>query len=251
MMKPIIAIPSRLAATRFPNKPMALVGGVPMVLKIFKQAQEADIAPVIVAAGDKEIYTLIKDNGGEAVLTDPDLPSGTDRVAAAVDQYDQDKKYNVVINLQGDLAIFNSDVLKACLHGFEYDRENFYDIATVCTLIKDKALIDDPNTAKAVITFNENQSSSIYKTGRALYFTRSTCPYGDGEFYQHLGVYAYRRNSLQKFINLPPSQLELREKLEQLRGLEAGFNFAITLVDHQPLEVNTLEDLVKINNKLR
>ncbi|MGV3278995.1 3-deoxy-manno-octulosonate cytidylyltransferase [Rickettsiales bacterium LUAb2] len=237
---PIIIIPARMGATRFPGKPLKLINDLPMVIKILKQAESTKLAKVLVAAGDQEIYDCVKEYGGEAILTDPNLPSGTDRVAAAIDLFDPSHNYNIIVNLQGDLAVFENEVIESSLLGLKNNPE--YDISTVCTLIKEKRLINDPNTVKAVIAFTEAN-----KYGTGLYFTRSTCPSGEGNLYQHLGVYAYKREALQKFVTLPVSELETRERLEQLRGLEAGLKFIVNVVNSAPLEVNTPEDLEYIS----
>ena len=233
-MNPLIMIPARMAATRLPNKPLALIGGVPMIVRAYRQA-EASGLPVVVAAGDAEIVAAIEAEGGRAILTDPDLPSGSDRIRAAVDAIDPEGDFDAVINVQGDMPFASPGLATACaaiLHG-----EPDCDIATL--VAPESALSDrtNPDVVKAVLALGENQHQ-----GRALYFTRSTL-YGDAPIWRHIGVYGYRRAALERFCDAPPSPLETREKLEQLRAMEGGMQIWARVIDAAPLSVDNPADL--------
>ena len=233
-MNPLIVIPARMAATRLPNKPLADIGGKPMIVRALEGAAGAGL-PVLVAAGDPEIVEAVQAAGGRAVLTHPDLPSGSDRIRAAVDMADPDRRHDVVINLQGDMPFVTSDVPLACADLMA--REPDCDIAT---LVAPEASVDDrsnPDVVKAVLALNEDGRS-----GRALYFTRSTL-YGDAPIWRHIGIYGYRRASLDRFCAAPPSPLERREKLEQLRALEMGLSIWAAVIDAAPLSVDNPSDL--------
>lgn len=235
--KPLIVIPARLAATRLPNKPLAMIGDAPMIVHVWKRAMEANIAPVIVACDAQEIADAIAKVGGVAILTDPDLPSGSDRVWEAVQAYDPDEKYNVIVNLQGDLPTFKPNLLPLLMQALE--RPNA-DIATlVAPIVRDEEH-ENPSVVKAVIS----------SSGTALYFTRAAVPTGEGPRYHHIGVYAYMRSALKKFVSLAPSELEKREKLEQLRALENGLHIEVAVVDTVPLGVDTPADLERAREEL-
>tara|TARA_Y100001936_G_scaffold254163_1_gene326086 strand:- start:1533 stop:2180 length:648 start_codon:yes stop_codon:yes gene_type:complete len=206
-----------------------------MIVHVMDRAKEADVGQVIVACGEKDIADAVTGAGGDAVLTDPDLPSGSDRVFQALQQFDPNCDFDVVVNLQGDLPAIDPQMIRAVLDPLG---ESDVDIATLATLIDDDAERDDPNVVKAVVGFSEGSS-----TGRALYFSRSPVPHGDGSHYHHIGIYAFRRSALQKFVSLPESNLEKREKLEQLRALEAGMRIDVSLVDTVPDGVDTPADL--------
>jgi 3-deoxy-manno-octulosonate cytidylyltransferase (CMP-KDO synthetase) len=232
---PIVIIPARLAASRLPGKPLADIGGLPMIVRVLRQAEAAGVGPVAVAAGDPEIVDIVKAAGGRAVLTDAALPSGSDRMLAALAVLDPDVRHDIVVNLQGDMAFFGPEVVRApvALLG----AEPACDIATLVAAERspaDRANVDVP---KAVLAMAPDG-----RTGRALYFTRSTL-YGDGPVWLHIGVYAYRRTALARFAAAPPSVLERREKLEQLRALELGLRIDAAVVDAFPLEVNNAADL--------
>ena len=234
-MNPIVLIPTRMAATRLPGKPLAQIGGVPMILRAFRQAQAAGVAPVAVAAGDQEIVDLIESEGGRAVLTDPDLPSGSDRILAALAVLDPQGRHDAVINLQGDMPFVAPSVIEACAELLSSQPD--CDIATV---VAPEASLDDrsnPDVVKAVLSLQQDGRS-----GRALYFTRSTL-YGDGPVWRHIGIYGYRRPALEQFNAAPPSPLERREKLEQLRALELGLSLWATVVEAAPISVDNPADL--------
>ncbi|MFZ4125792.1 MAG: 3-deoxy-manno-octulosonate cytidylyltransferase [Rickettsiales bacterium] len=229
-IRPLIVIPARLAATRLPQKPMAMIGDVPMIVHVWRRAVEAAIAPVIVACDAPEIATAVSAAGGKAVLTDPHHPSGSDRVWEAVQRFDAKGEYNVIINLQGDLPTLDPALLPVLLAALATPNT---DIATLAAPINREEEHTNSSVVKAIIA----------QSGRALYFTRTSAPYGDGPRYHHIGIYAYTRAALEKFVALPPSPLEVREKLEQLRALENGLQIAVAVVDTVPLGVDTPDDL--------
>ncbi|MBN9544512.1 MAG: 3-deoxy-manno-octulosonate cytidylyltransferase [Alphaproteobacteria bacterium] len=236
-MNPILLIPARLASTRLPAKPLADIGGVPMIVRVLRQAEAAGLGPVAVAAGEAEITAAVKAAGGQAVLTDPDLPSGSDRIYAALEKLDPERRHDVVINLQGDLPALDPAQIRAVAAALG---DSGADIATLAAEIVDPAERDNPSVVKAVVAWERDG-----RRGRALYFTRATAPTGDGPLFHHVGIYAYRRDALTRFVGLPPSPLELREKLEQLRALEANMSIAVARVDSVPLSVDTPADLAK------
>ena len=234
-MNPILLIPARLASTRLPAKPLADIGGVPMIVRVLRQAEAAGLGPVAVAAGEAEIAAAVQAAGGQAVLTDPGLPSGSDRIYAALEKLDPDRRHDVVINLQGDLPALDPAQIRAVAAALA---DSGADIATLAAEIVDPAERDNPSVVKAVVAWDAAE-----RLGRALYFTRSPAPAGPGTLWHHVGLYAFRRAALARFVALPPSALERREKLEQLRALEAGMTIAVARVDEPPLSVDTPEDL--------
>jgi 3-deoxy-manno-octulosonate cytidylyltransferase (CMP-KDO synthetase) len=236
-MNPILVIPARLASTRLPAKPLADIGGEPMIVRVLRQAEAAGLGPVIVAAGEQEIVVAVEAAGGRAVLTDPDLASGSDRVHAALEKLDPQRAHDVVVNLQGDLPALDPAQIRAVADALV---QSGADIATLAAEITDPSERDNPSVVKAVVAWERNG-----QLGRALYFTRATAPGGDGPLFHHVGIYAYRRDALARFVGLPPSPLELREKLEQLRALEANMSIAVARVDSVPLSVDTPADLAK------
>jgi len=236
-MKPILLIPARMASTRLPHKPLADIGGVPMIVRVWARAVAAGLGPVVVAAGEPEIVAAVEKAGGQAVLTDPELPSGSDRIWAALNQVDRANEHDVVVNLQGDLPALDPDQLKTVVTAL--DRSSA-DIATLAAPIDNEVDAVNPAVVKAVVAWDADE-----RLGRALYFTRATAPTGDGTLYHHVGLYAYRREALESFVALPPSPLEEREKLEQLRALEAGMSIWVARVDEAPMSVDTPADLEK------
>lgn len=232
-MRPVIIIPSRLGSTRLPNKPLADICGLPMIVQVYNRALEADIADIYVAAAEQEIIDAVQDNGGKAILTDPNLPSGSDRIAQALNRIDGD--YDAVINLQGDLPTIEPhcvrEVYQPLLDGAE--------MSTLACKISDEDERTNPNIVKAVVGW-ENETY-----GKALYFTRATAPYGEGDLYHHIGIYGYRADTLKKFVSLPPSPLEIREKLEQLRALENNIAIDVVATNTIPLGVDVESDLIK------
>jgi 3-deoxy-manno-octulosonate cytidylyltransferase (CMP-KDO synthetase) len=234
-MKPIILIPARLASTRLPKKPLADIAGVPMIVRVWRQAVAAGIGPVVVAAAEPEIATAVEAAGGRAVLTDPALPSGSDRIFQALQAFDPAGTHDVVVNLQGDLPALDPQAIRDVVAALAAAGA---DIATLAAEIDDPADFDNPNVVKPVVVWDVGSVR-----GRALYFTRARAPAGEGPLFHHIGIYAYKREALARFVNLPPSQLELREKLEQLRALEAGMTIAVARVEKVPLSVDTPADL--------
>lgn len=242
MTQPIIVIPARMASTRLPGKPLAEIGGVPMIVRVWQQAIAAGLGRVVVAAAENEIVEVIRDAGGEAVLTAPHLPSGTDRVHAALEALDPHGQHDIVINLQGDLPAIDPAVIRAAAGPLA---PTGADLATLCAEIEDEAEAENPSVVKPVVVWDTTGDR-----GRALYFSRARVPHGDGPCYHHIGIYAFRRAALSRFVALPPSPLEQREKLEQLRALEAGMTIAIARVAAVPLSVDTEADLAKARHLL-
>jgi 3-deoxy-manno-octulosonate cytidylyltransferase (CMP-KDO synthetase) len=232
-MKPVILIPARMAATRLPGKPLADIAGVPMIVRVLRQAERASIGPVAVAAGDPEIVQAVEAAGGRAILTDPNLPSGSDRILAALNAMGGD--HDVVINLQGDMPFVEERVLIACAALLA--NQPTCDIATVVAPEASPADRGNPDVVKAVLALKDGDQA-----GRALYFTRSTL-YGDGPVWRHIGIYGYRRAALEAFNAAAPSPLEQREKLEQLRGLELGLSYWAAIAEAAPISVDNPADL--------
>ena len=234
-MNPIVVIPSRMAATRLPGKPLADIHGRPMIVHVLDRGREAGIGPVAVACADAEIVAAVRAAGGTAVLTDPALPRGTDRVHAALTALDPDQRYDVVVNLQGDLPTIPPDYLSAVLAPLA---DPAFDIGTLAALIttpEERALSSVPKVACA---FAEGQA-----VAPALYFSRVAIPWGEGPLWHHIGIYAFRREALERFVALPESPLERRESLEQLRALEAGMRIGCARVAFAPFGVDTQADL--------
>jgi 3-deoxy-manno-octulosonate cytidylyltransferase (CMP-KDO synthetase) len=235
-MRPIVIIPARMAASRLPGKPLADIGGLPLIVRVLRRAEAAGVGPVVVAAGDTEIVQAVEAAGGRAVLTDPALPSGSDRVLAALHAVDPAGAHDVAINLQGDIPFFDPAMVQACAGLL--DREPTCDISTMIVRETGPEQRADPDTPKAVVAVAPGATS-----GRALYFTRSTL-YGAGPVWRHIGIYGYRRAALERFCAAPPSPLEQREKLEQLRALELGLSIWAAVTLAAPIEVNNPADLV-------
>ncbi|MBV1703354.1 MAG: 3-deoxy-manno-octulosonate cytidylyltransferase [Hyphomicrobiales bacterium] len=233
-MRPVLVIPARLAATRLPGKPLAMIGDAPMIVHVWRRAIEAGIGPVLVACDRPAIADVIEAAGGRAVLTDPDLASGGDRVRAALDAVDSGRVHDVVVNVQGDLPTISPAAIRAALLPLA---DPAVDIATIAAEIRRDEERDDPNVVKVVGT------AVAPGRLRALYFTRAIAPHGPGPLFHHIGLYAFRRAALDRFFGLPPSELERRERLEQLRALEAGMRIDVQLVDEVPLGVDSPADL--------
>jgi 3-deoxy-manno-octulosonate cytidylyltransferase (CMP-KDO synthetase) len=234
-IEPIVIIPARMGAQRLPGKPLAEIGGVCMIVRVARQAAHAGVGPVVVAAGEAEIVEACRAAGVDSVLTDPDLPSGSDRIMAALEMVDPTGRHDAVINLQGDMPFVEAATVQACEHLLR--GEASCDIATVVAAETSPADRNNPDVVKAVLTLTPGRPG-----GRALYFTRSTL-YGEGPVWRHVGVYGYRREALARFTAAPPSLLERREKLEQLRALELGLSIWAAVVDHAPLSVDSPADL--------
>ena len=234
-MPALIVIPARLAATRLPNKPLAMIGDAPMIVHVWRRAVKADAGPVIVACGDQPIADAITAAGGTAILTDPALPSGSDRVHAAAEAYDPAGKFDVVVNVQGDLPTLEPVLVAASVTPLA---DSAIDIATVVARITIPEELNDQAVVKAALSLQPGA-----KIGPALYFSRNLIPSGPGDHYHHIGIYAFRRAALRRFVTLKPTILELRERLEQLRAIENGMRMAAALVDTIPLGVDTPSDL--------
>ncbi len=258
---PIIIIPARLASVRLPRKPLAIIDNVPMIVHSMRRAQESAITDKIVIACDsEEIAQVVIEHGGEAVLTDPDLPSGSDRVWAALQIIDAQEQHDIVINLQGDMPTLAPTAMADILQPFA---DKTVDITTLAAVMADIEQGSNPNIVKVVISdgnynisagdfadsansdnrLNHNKLGNI---GRAIYFSRSSIPYGANCLYQHVGVYAYRRCALRQFVELPQSKLEKIERLEQLRALEAGMHIAVSIIDSAPIGVDTDAQLQQV-----
>ncbi len=239
-MNPIILIPARMASTRLPDKPLALIGALPMIVHVLRRAEEAGIGRVVVACDGEAIATAVTNAGGEAVITDPGLPSGSDRIYQALQKIDAQKKYDIIINMQGDMPTLDPAVIVKLL---ELMKDGQVDIATLAAPIRDESELTDPAVVKPVIAFKEEG-----KTGRALDFNRENV---SGNAYHHIGLYGYTRVALEKFVALPPSENEKSRKLEQMRALDNGMRIDITIVDTVPLGVDTPETLEKARRALR
>jgi len=229
-LNPIVIIPARMASTRLPGKPLALIGGVPMIVRVWERATASFPGPVVVACDGVAIAEAVERAGGRAVLTDPDLPSGSDRIYAALGQADPQKKHDIIVNIQGDMPTLDLALVGqvvALMHRPEVA------IGTLAALISEAREVHDPAVVKVAVA----------ESGRALYFSRATIPHGEGPCYHHIGIYAYRRTALEQFVALPPSPLEKREKLEQLRALEAGMRIDVGITRAVPLGVDTPETL--------
>ena len=234
MANPIVLIPARMNATRLAGKPLADIHGAPMIVHVWRRAVEADVGPVWVATDDPRVMEAVASAGGRAIMTRSDHPSGSDRIFEALGAVDADGAHDVVVNVQGDLPTIEPSIVRACLAPLA---ERAVDIATLATPITREQEKDDPNVVKVVAT--ELDPTRL----RALYFTRARAPWGEGRLLHHIGLYAYRRDALRRFVASLPSPLERREKLEQLRALEAGMRIDVALVDTAPLGVDAPEDL--------
>jgi 3-deoxy-manno-octulosonate cytidylyltransferase (CMP-KDO synthetase) len=237
MARPLIVIPARLGATRLPRKPLADIAGEPMIVHVWRRAMAAEAGDVLVATDAPEIAAAIEAVGGRAVMTRADHQSGSDRVFEAVEAVDPARQSEFVVNVQGDQPLVEPSLIRDCLSPLA---DPAVDIGTLAVIIAEPSDAIEPSVVKVVGT------PSGPDTQRALYFTRSPAPYGGGPLYHHIGIYAYRRKALARFVSLPPSPLEMREKLEQLRALEAGMRIDVKRVDVMPMSVDTPADLEKV-----
>jgi len=242
-VQPIILIPARMAATRLPGKPLADIHGRPMIAHVLDRAREAGIGPVAVAAGEPEIVAAARAAGAQAVLVAEDVPSGTDRIHRALLALDPAGRHDVVVNLQGDFPTIAPETLRAVLEPLA---DPAVDIGTLVCPIADEHEANTSSFVKAACAF-----ANEARVAPALYFSRLPIPWGDGPRWHHIGVYAYRRAALERFVALPASPLETREKLEQLRALEAGMRIAAARVEHGPFGVDTPEDLERARRMLK
>jgi len=231
----LVLIPARMAATRLPGKPLLDIAGLPMIIHVLRRAEAAQIGRVAVATDTPEIAAAVTSHGGEAVMTRTDHPSGSDRIYEALGKVDPGGEAEIVVNLQGDFPTIRPDNIRSVLGPLA---DPAVDIATLAAQIHTEEEDANPNVVKVI-----GSPISAHRL-RALYFTRATAPWGEGPRYHHIGLYAYRRAALQRFVGLAPSALERREKLEQLRAIEAGMRIDVTLVDTVPRGVDTPADLV-------
>jgi len=241
-LRPVILIPARMGATRLPNKPLLDIAGQPMIVRVWQQARDSGIEDIVVACDDARIADAVAKAGGKAVITRADHPSGSDRIHEALQQIDAGRRFDIVINLQGDMPLLEARVIRQLC---DIMRDKNVDIGTLVSPIMNVAERNDPAVVKAVISLNGTDR------GRALYFTRAASPTGEGPLYHHIGIYAYRRMALEKFVSLPPSPLEKQERLEQLRALEAGMRIDAGIVSAlpRPLGVDTQEHLEAARRK--
>lgn len=233
-LRPVIVIPARMAASRLPGKPLAEIAGLPMIVQVWKRAMESGIGPVLVAADSPEIVAAVEKAGGQAVLTNPDHPSGSDRIFEAIEKFDPAGQHDIIVNVQGDLPTLDPAIIVEALKPLD---DSAVDISTLVAVITR----EEEKTASQVVKAVASPVSGARH--RALYFTRATAPWGEGPLFHHIGLYVYRRAALKRFVSLPPSPLEKREKLEQLRALEAGMRIDLMVVDTVPLGVDTPEEL--------
>jgi 3-deoxy-manno-octulosonate cytidylyltransferase (CMP-KDO synthetase) len=236
---PIVLIPARLAARRLPGKPLADIAGTPMIVHVWRRAVAAEVGPVVVACGDRAIADAVETAGGRAVMTDPRQPTGSDRIHQAIEQIDPGRAHDAVINVQGDLPLLDPAAVRAAVAGLA-DPE--IDIATLAAVIEDEAALADTSVNKVVAGFADPT-----RPARALYFSKAIVPWGPGPYYEHIGLYAYRRAALERFVGLPRGVLEEREHLEQLRALEVGMRISVSLIEAARLgvQVDTPADLAR------
>ena len=243
-LSPVIIIPARMAASRLPGKPLADIAGKPMIQHVLERAMAADIAPVWVATDDDAIIEAVRAAGGNAMKTRADHPSGSDRTFEAVERIDPDRQFDVILNLQGDLPELDPMIPATLLATAARSRAA---LSTLVTAADDKEAAR-PQIVKAVVSWQDGTSDP--RIGTALYFSRAPVPTGDAPKYHHIGVYGWRREALARFVELPPSPLEMAEKLEQLRALEAGMNVAVAEIDAAPAGVDTEDDLAATRHRL-
>ncbi|MBI1651247.1 3-deoxy-manno-octulosonate cytidylyltransferase [Hyphomicrobium sulfonivorans] len=239
----LIVIPARMQATRLPGKPMLDIAGAPMIVQVWRRAMAANTGRVVVATDADEILRAVQAAGGEAVMTRTDHASGSDRIHEAVESIDPAGRIDTIVNLQGDLPTLEPHLISACVAPLT---NASVDIATLAAEITEPEERTNPNVVKVVGSPVDASATHL----RALYFTRATAPHGEGPLYHHIGIYAYRRPALSRFVSLQPSPLEQREKLEQLRALEAGMRIDVTVVDTVPLGVDTPADLERARRLL-
>ncbi|MBB5073400.1 3-deoxy-manno-octulosonate cytidylyltransferase (CMP-KDO synthetase) [Bartonella callosciuri] len=240
-LEPIILIPARMGSTRLPQKALAEIAGKPMIVHVAEQAKKAAIGRTLIATDHNAIAKAVTTYGHECIITRDDHKSGSDRIYEALTRIDPEQRYNAILNVQGDLPTITPCEIISTLQVLE---NNFTDIATLGAKIIEEGEKRDPNIVKIIGTpLSQNRL-------RALYFTRATAPYGDGPLYHHIGIYAYRREALEKFVALKPSPLEQREKLEQLRALEHNMRIDVEIIDTIPLSVDTQHDLERVRKIL-
>ena len=232
-----IVIPARMNASRLPGKPLADINGTPMIIHVMERAKQAGIGEVYVACGNSEIADVVQKHKGRAIMTDPDLPSGTDRVFAAISQFDPDENVEIVINVQGDLPLLAPEILQ---QGLALLQHSDADIVTFASKITDNSEISNPNVVKIAMEIDQENA------GKALYFSRAAIPHNASCYHHHIGIYIFRRAALARFVALPVSELEKTEKLEQLRALSNNMKINVAIVSAVPIGVDTFEDLAKV-----
>lgn len=243
-MHPVIVIPVRMASTRLPEKPMAVIGGEPMIAHVWRRGLEADLGPVLVAVDQPSVADVIFSLGGNAVMTDPALPSGSDRVAAAIRNFDPDRRHDVVINLQGDMPTADPATIQAAVRCLDLAS---FDLATLACPIRSGEELRRSAVVKVAMEALDKSGSF----GRALYFSRAPVPHDAATFLRHIGLYVYRRPALERFVAAPSSGLERIERLEQLRALAIGISVGVAVIDSAPLSVDTDEDLARAQRMAR
>jgi 3-deoxy-manno-octulosonate cytidylyltransferase (CMP-KDO synthetase) len=244
--RPIILIPARMGSKRLPGKPLLDIAGEPMIVQVWRRAMESKVGPVVVACDGEDIAAAVKKAGGEAVITDPKHPSGSDRIWEALNALEKKaggEPFDAVLNVQGDLPTLDP---KAIRTAYELLKDPDVDIATLAVPIQEAAHKQAPQIVKAVVELPEGK-----KQGRALYFSRAPVPGGEGPYYHHIGLYAYQREALATFVAAKPATLEKRESLEQLRALALGMHIAVAIIATEPLGVDTPADLEEARALLR
>ena len=241
MARALIIIPARMQASRLPGKPMADIAGEPMIVHVWRRAMAAEVGRVVVATDSAEIASAVRGAGGEAAMTRADHQTGSDRIFEALNRVDPEGDFDTVVNVQGDLPTLDPGLVRACIEPLAVKGPHISTIACAIKLAEERT---NPNVVKVIGTPIGTDRL------RALYFTRATAPHGDGPLYHHIGMYAYRRQSLERFVSLKPSPLEMRERLEQLRALEDGMRIDVALVDTVPLGVDTPADLERARREL-
>jgi 3-deoxy-manno-octulosonate cytidylyltransferase (CMP-KDO synthetase) len=239
----IVVIPARMSSSRLPGKPLADINGLPMIVHVWKRAIEANVGQVLVAAAEVKIVEIIRNHGGDAIVTDPALPSGSDRIAAALKMRDIHEKFEYVVNLQGDLPTVDPLAVRRCLAGLTNEQ---VDIATIAALIENDVDIKNPNIVKAIASLGKDREVAYARD-----FVREVGPEHEAPYWHHIGVYAYRRQSLSRFVSLPVSTRETLRKLEQMRALDNDMRIAVVRVDSVPLGVDTSADLEAVRAILR
>lgn len=247
MTKTLILIPARMQATRLPGKPMALIHSEPMIVHVWRQACAAEAGRVVVATDAEEILACVRKAGGEAVMTRADHMSGSDRIYEAVNHIDPEADAEIIVNLQGDLPTLEPHLVTRAIAPLA---NKGTDISTLAAEISEPEERTNPNVVKVIGT-PIGDAAGKPNLLRALYFTRATAPGGDGPLYHHIGIYAYKRSALERFVSLKPTPLELREKLEQLRALESGMRIDVAIVDTVPLGVDTPADLERARRLIK
>jgi len=244
MSRCIVVIPTRMEATRLPGKPLADIHGKPMIVHVWERAMAAEVGRVVVATDSQEIAKVMQAVGAEVQMTRKDHQSGSDRAFEALSRIDPELDTDFVINLQGDLPTLDPVLVRACLEPFSNP-----DVA-ITTLAAEITTDEERNSPNVVKVVGSDVGATRPRLLRALYFTRATAPANDGPLFHHIGIYGYRRSALERFVSLPPSPLELREKLEQLRAIEHGMRVEVALVDTIPLGVDTPADLERARTLL-